>query len=109
MNRIPFPIVQGIGSESRLVTIRPDRRRHLTIGKIDLYHRLGSVQSQYNNGSRPFPLDFCRFSTDTSSNMLAAPLLRTVKCHRNDVHHRRVFLCAYRKLLHATLLWEALK
>ncbi len=44
------------------------------------------------------PLDFGCNSDDTSSNLLAAPLLYPVTCPYSDVHHWRVFLLPKLKL-----------
>lgn len=80
----------------------------LNRGKFGLNYLYDSGDEQSASGSRQIPLDFCQNTTDTAINVLAAPLLRTVKCPRNDVHHRRVFLCPNRKLLITSILWEVL-
>jgi hypothetical protein len=106
MNPLPSLIVQNCDTDSRLLAIRPEGGRFPCAGRIDLNYLQGLVYGQSPRISRPIGLDFCQYTTDTSSNMLAAPLLRTVKCPRNDVHYRRVFLCADQMLLDISLFRE---
>lgn len=90
MNPLPSLIVQNCDTDSRLLEIRPDSESPLGTGRIDLNYRQISIYRRIASGSRRIPLDFCQYTTDNSGNTLAAPLLRTVKCPRNDVHYRRV-------------------
>jgi len=55
----------------------------------DISGIFGSCQRVSALASR-IPLDFPGILTDTLSNTLAAPLLRMVSCHHNDVHQGRV-------------------
>lgn len=95
-------------SVTRLVAIRRVVAQSPNRGKFGLNYLYDSGNGQSAGQSRRIPLDFCQGTTDTTLNVLAAPLLRTVKCPRNDVHHRRVFLCPNRKLLTTSFLWEVL-
>ncbi len=90
MNPPPSLNAQDGDSGSRLVAIRPEASRYLSAGKIDLNYRHGLAYGQSASESRPIPLDFCQYTTDTSINTLAAPLFRQVMCLRNDVHQGRV-------------------
>jgi hypothetical protein len=73
-----------------------------TLGKSDFFGRCKKFFLSF----RQFPLDFANPLTDTSSNTLAAPLLRTVTCPRRNVHHRRVFLFTDGTLLTTSPLAE---
>jgi hypothetical protein len=60
-------------------------------GKIDLNSQVVSSYGTNDISSRPIPLDFCQYTTDTRINSVVVPLFRQVKCPRNDVYQRRVF------------------
>jgi hypothetical protein len=92
MNLPPVLIVQNLASDSRLQASRLSSDARLNVGKIDANYRADLSYGINCISSRPIPLDFCQYTTDTSSNTLATPLFRQVMCLRNDVHHGRVFL-----------------
>ena len=90
MNPLDLPVVQNCVAKKRFVAIRRAVNRTENTGKFDLNHRERLVCGRLANGSWRIPLDFCQYTTDTSINILPAPLFRQVMCLRNDVHQGRV-------------------
>jgi len=66
MNLPPVLIVQNLASDSRLQASRLSSDARLNVGKIDANYRADLSYGLNCISSRPIPLDFCQYTTDTS-------------------------------------------
>jgi len=66
--------------------------------KIDVTVGMDGICKRFPASDGPIRLDFRQYTADTVGNTLAAPLLRQVKCLRNDVHQGRVIFLRLSKL-----------
>lgn len=79
MNLPPVLIVQDVASCSRFPANRLDSNAWLNAGKIDANYRADLSYGLNGISSRPIPLDFCQYTTDTSVISSNASVVRQIE------------------------------